>query len=65
MIPLIRSLISVPAGMAKMKFGLFLLFTAIGTLIWNVALVLVGAAVGGNWEKSSRLWTFIPMSPTE
>lgn len=51
MIPLIRSLISVPAGMAKMKFGLFLLFTTIGTLIWNVALVLVGAAVGGNWEK--------------
>ncbi len=51
MIPLIRSLISVPAGMAKMKFGLFLLFTTFGTLIWNVALVLVGAAVGGSWEK--------------
>ncbi|MGZ7445381.1 DedA family protein [Paenibacillus sp. TH7-28] len=51
MIPLIRSLISVPAGMAKMKFGLFLLFTTLGTLIWNVALVLVGAAVGGSWEK--------------
>ncbi|RRJ67809.1 DedA family protein [Paenibacillus oralis] len=51
MIPLIRSLISVPAGMSKMKFGLFLLFTTIGTLIWNVALVLVGAAVGGSWEK--------------
>ncbi|MBS5912281.1 DedA family protein [Paenibacillus macerans] len=51
MIPLIRSLISVPAGMAKMKFGLFLLFTTVGTLIWNVTLVLVGAAVGGNWGK--------------
>lgn len=51
MIPLIRSLISIPAGMAKMKFGLFLLFTTIGTLIWNIALVLVGAAVGGNWEQ--------------
>lgn len=51
MVPLIRSLISVPAGMAKMKFGLFLLFTTIGTLIWNVALVWVGAAVGGSWEQ--------------
>ncbi|WP_059052607.1 DedA family protein [Paenibacillus senegalimassiliensis] len=51
MVPLIRSLISVPAGMAKMKFGLFLLFTTIGTLIWNIALVWVGAAVGGSWEK--------------
>ncbi|MDU7473571.1 MAG: DedA family protein, partial [Paenibacillus macerans] len=35
----------------KMKFGLFLLFTTVGTLIWNVTLVLVGAAVGGNWGK--------------
>jgi membrane protein DedA with SNARE-associated domain len=50
MVPLIRSLISIPAGMSKMKFGLFLLFTTIGTLIWNVALVLLGAAVGGSWE---------------
>ncbi|WP_334071525.1 MULTISPECIES: DedA family protein [Paenibacillus] len=51
MIPLIRSLISIPAGMSKMKFGLFLLFTTIGTLIWNIILVSVGAAVGGSWEK--------------
>jgi membrane protein DedA with SNARE-associated domain len=51
MVPLIRSLISIPAGMSKMKFGLFLLFTTIGTLIWNVALVLLGAAVGGSWAE--------------
>lgn len=49
MIPLIRSLISIPAGMAKMKFGLFLLYTTFGTLIWNVILVSVGAAIGNNW----------------
>jgi membrane protein DedA with SNARE-associated domain len=51
MVPLIRSLISIPAGMSKMKFGQFLLFTTIGTLIWNVALVLLGAAVGGSWAE--------------
>lgn len=51
MVPLIRSLISIPAGISKMKFGLFLLFTTIGTLIWNVALVLLGAAVGGSWAE--------------
>jgi membrane protein DedA with SNARE-associated domain len=50
MIPLIRSLISIPAGMSQMKFPLFLLFTTIGTLIWNIILVMVGAAVGENWE---------------
>jgi membrane protein DedA with SNARE-associated domain len=54
MIPLIRSLISIPAGMSHMKFPLFLLFTLIGTLIWNVVLVLVGAAVGESWEEIVR-----------
>ncbi|WP_017382172.1 DedA family protein [Paenisporosarcina sp. TG-14] len=49
LIPLIRSLISIPAGMSNMKFGLFLLFTTIGTLIWNTILVSVGVAVGDNW----------------
>ncbi|MBE3102755.1 MAG: DedA family protein, partial [Bacilli bacterium] len=48
LIPLIRSLISIPAGMSNMKFGLFLLFTTLGTLIWNTILVSVGAAVGDN-----------------
>lgn len=51
LIPLIRSLISIPAGMSNMKFGLFLLFTTVGTLIWNTVLVSVGAAVGDNWES--------------
>lgn len=51
MIPLLRSLISIPAGMSNMNFGLFLLFTTIGTLIWNVILVNIGAAVGESWEE--------------
>ena len=51
LVPLIRSLISIPAGMSNMKFGLFLLFTTLGTLIWNTVLVSVGAAVGENWEE--------------
>lgn len=49
MIPLIRSLISIPAGMSNMKFWLFLFFTTVGTLIWNTVLVLVGAALGDSW----------------
>ena len=50
LIPLIRSLISIPAGMSNMNFGLFLLFTTIGSLIWNTILVNVGNAVGSNWH---------------
>ncbi|WP_018933677.1 DedA family protein [Gracilibacillus lacisalsi] len=49
-IPLIRSLISIPAGMAKMNVTLFLIFTALGTLIWNTILVSLGAYVGESWE---------------
>lgn len=51
LIPLIRSLISIPAGMSNMKFWLFLTFTTAGTLIWNIILVNVGAAVGSSWES--------------
>jgi membrane protein DedA with SNARE-associated domain len=51
MIPLVRSLISIPAGMTGMGLPLFLLFTTIGTLLWNVALVLVGALLGESWEQ--------------
>jgi membrane protein DedA with SNARE-associated domain len=51
LVPLVRSLISIPAGMSNMKFGLFLLFTTLGTLIWNTVLVSVGAAVGDNWNE--------------
>jgi len=51
MVPLIRSLISIPAGMAKLNFGLFLLFTTAGTLIWNTVLVSLGAMLGENWDK--------------
>ncbi|MFD0589811.1 DedA family protein [Paenibacillus sp. GCM10027627] len=50
MIPLIRSLISLPAGMSGMKLVPFLFFTTIGTLIWNTILVSIGAAVGDNWH---------------
>lgn len=49
-IPLIRSLISIPAGMARMNFWVFILLTTVGTMIWNVVLIKVGAAVGSSWH---------------
>lgn len=50
-VPIVRSLISIPAGMAKMNLGVFMLFTALGSLIWNSVLVYVGARVGSSWGK--------------
>ncbi|MGP4075827.1 DedA family protein [Halobacillus sp. K22] len=55
MVPLIRSLISLPAGMANMKLSLFLLFTILGTMVWNTILILVGALMGESWNEISRL----------
>lgn len=49
-IPIIRSLISIPAGMAEMNMPVFLLYTTIGSAIWNTVLVLLGRGVGANWE---------------
>lgn len=49
-IPVVRSLISIPAGMARMNMGLFLIFTVMGTAIWNIVLVSLGAFFGSNWE---------------
>ena len=65
-IPIIRSLISIPAGMNKMNFFIFLLYTFIGSLIWNIVLVSLGAIVGENYmlvanifSKYSKLILFI------
>lgn len=48
-IPIIRSLISIPAGMTKMNMWMFLILTTIGTAIWNTVLVSLGAAFGASW----------------
>lgn len=50
MVPVLRSLISIPAGMNNMNMGVFLFFTTIGTLIWNTILVGLGAYLGESWE---------------
>ena len=49
-VPLIRSLVSIPAGFRRMNFGVFTLYTAIGSLIWNTALVGAGYVLRDNWQ---------------
>ncbi len=50
-IPVVRSLISIPAGMSEMTMGKFLLYTTVGSAIWNSILLIVGNKVGKNWES--------------
>ena len=50
-IPIVRSLISIPAGMSEMNIPKFLIYTRIGSIIWYSVLFVVGSIVGENWEN--------------
>lgn len=50
LIPAVRQLISIPAGLSKMPFGSFLLYTFLGAFIWNSVLAALGYIAGGNKE---------------
>ncbi|WP_203137411.1 DedA family protein [Microbacterium sp. JZ31] len=49
-IPIFRSLISIPAGVARMPVWRFVLLTGLGSLIWNTIFVLVGWFLGEQWH---------------
>ena len=48
-IPIVRSLISIPAGMSEMPIPKFLIYTTLGSMIWNSVLVILGNKLGENW----------------
>ena len=49
-VPVVRSLISVPAGVERMRLSLFLALTAFGSLVWNSALIIAGYLLGEKWN---------------
>jgi membrane protein DedA with SNARE-associated domain len=51
LIPVVRSLVSIPAGYRRMPIGQFLLLTGFGSALWNGALVTFGWALGENWRQ--------------
>lgn len=55
-IPLIRSLISLPAGINKMNLSKFIVYTTLGSLIWNVFLISLGNIVGSNWGNILKIF---------
>ncbi len=50
LIPGFRTIISFPAGAAKMALPKFIVFTTVGCLLWNILLIYVGVYVGANWR---------------
>ncbi|GAA4795161.1 DedA family protein [Streptomyces ziwulingensis] len=51
MIPVFRSLISVPAGVERMRLPVFLALTTLGSALWNTVFVLAGYLLGDNWSQ--------------
>ncbi|MBN2393539.1 MAG: DedA family protein [Anaerolineae bacterium] len=55
MVPIVRSLISVPAGLAKMNIPRFTFYTALGTALWSFLLALAGRLLGESWPIVSEI----------
>ena len=51
MVPVVRSLVSFGAGVGRMRMGPFILFTVLGSIPWNLFLVLAGYVLGENWVE--------------
>ncbi|MDF3141245.1 MULTISPECIES: DedA family protein [unclassified Streptomyces] len=54
-VPIFRSLISIPAGVERMRLPVFLTLTATGSLIWNTAFIAAGYALGARWHEVTDL----------
>jgi membrane protein DedA with SNARE-associated domain len=54
LIPLVRAFISLPAGVARMSFGRFTLYTFLGIVPWTVGLAIAGRSLGQRWDTVER-----------
>jgi membrane protein DedA with SNARE-associated domain len=54
LVPIVRTFISLPAGVARMPLGRFSLLTILGCLPWSLMLVSIGNAAGANWDTWHR-----------
>jgi len=51
LLPVVRTFISLPAGISRMNFKRFVVYTFAGSLIWSIALTYVGVVLGENWHE--------------
>ena len=59
MLPIVRTFISLPAGVAKMPFVRFSLLTIAGCVPWVLGLALAGEAVGSEWESVRKAFDYV------
>jgi membrane protein DedA with SNARE-associated domain len=53
-VPFLRSVVSIPAGIAGMPLSRFVVLTTIGSGVWNAAFIALGWALGNNWDQVQR-----------
>jgi membrane protein DedA with SNARE-associated domain len=54
LIPLVRSVVSIPAGAERMNLVRFISLTALGSAIWNTVWIVAGNALGKGWERAQK-----------
>lgn len=59
MLPLVRAVISIPAGIYETPIWIFCLLTALGSLVWSVALVYLGMIAGTHWEQWAEKFNYL------
>jgi membrane protein DedA with SNARE-associated domain len=57
--PLVRSFVSVPAGVLGMRFGRYLALTLVGSAVWSFALAAAGWAAGGSYHSIDHAWRYV------
>jgi membrane protein DedA with SNARE-associated domain len=58
-VPVVRSVVSIPAGADKMPLGRFSALTAFGSLVWNTIWISIGWGLGDQWKKAGRWGDYI------
>jgi membrane protein DedA with SNARE-associated domain len=58
-IPVVRAFVSLPAGIARMPFGRFTIFSLIGAVPWVLGLALAGHALGGEWNNARKYFEYV------
>jgi membrane protein DedA with SNARE-associated domain len=61
LIPLIRSLVSVPAGLTEMKLSKFILFTTLGSATWNTIWITLGFFLGARWQEAEKYTKYLDL----
>jgi membrane protein DedA with SNARE-associated domain len=59
LLPVIRTVISLPAGIAKMRFKKFVLYSFVGSVPWTAMLAYVGFWLGDNWEEIKGVFRYL------